>query len=154
MILEPLAGRLDLDRIIDGAELQAGLLLEGARVDLLVPDELHVTDERTLDDDEGDLHASFEVFGAHLHVVEEAEGEDRAEIVTEPRGGELRADRALDPAEDHRLLHPAVAFDGDVFDQDRRRLGLRRRDRRHERHERKKNGETRSPRPGQRNGLV
>src|SRR5438309_8574636 len=60
LLLETLGGLLDLDRVVDAPELQLGLLQERVRVDLLVADELHVTDEGALDDDERDLDAALE----------------------------------------------------------------------------------------------
>ena len=154
-LLEPLRGLLDLDRVVDAPELQLGLLLERVRVDPLVADELHVTDEGALDDDERDLDATLEVLDAHLDVVEEPEPVDRPQVLAQAVRIEGGADRRLHAAEDDGVLHAAVALDGDVLDDDRRRRrrlgpGPRRRDGR----EHKKNGEKNSPRPDQRTGLA
>src|SRR5438309_5077270 len=155
LLLETLHGLLDLDRVVDAPELQLGLLQEPVRVDLLVADELHVTDEGALDDDERDLDATLEVLDPHLDVVEEPEPVDRPQVLAQAVRIEGGADRRLHAAEDDGVLHAAVALDGDVLDDDRRRRrrlgpGPRRRDGR----EHKKNGEKNSPRPGQRSGLV
>src|SRR5262249_31352836 len=61
VLFELLGGAIDVDGIVDAAELQVDLLLQRVRVDLLVADEDDVPDERALDHDEDQLHAAFEV---------------------------------------------------------------------------------------------
>src|SRR5207245_3350429 len=107
LLLEPLRGLLDLDRVVDAPELQLGLLQERARVELLVADELHVTDEGALDDDERDLDAALEVLDAHLDVVEEPDRVDRPQVLAEAVRVEGGADRLLHSTEDVSLMHAA-----------------------------------------------
>src|SRR5262249_39464104 len=82
-VAQLLDGALHLDGVVDTAELQLDLVLEGIAVFLLVADEVDVADERALGDDEDDLHAALEVLDSHLHVVEEPEAEDRADVLGE-----------------------------------------------------------------------
>ena len=79
-------GAVDLDRVVDAAELEVDLLGEGGGVELLVAREVDVADEGPLDHDEGDLHAALEVLDLELDVVEEAEGEDGADVLGEAGG--------------------------------------------------------------------
>jgi hypothetical protein len=105
------------------------LLLQVGGAELGVADELDVPHERPLGHDEGDLHATLEVLDLHLDVVEEAEGEDSAEVLGRLRRVEGGAHRGADAAQDDRLLHPAVTLHRELPNDDgtrgrRRRSGL------------------------------
>ena len=64
------------------------------------------------------LDAALEVFDLDLHVVEEAQAEDRADVLRGAVGHEGAADLGPHAGQDHRLLHPAVALDRDFLDED------------------------------------
>ena len=123
-LLELLGGAVDLDGIVDTAQLQVDLLGQCGGVELLVAAEDDVAHERPLDHDEGDLHAALEVLDLELHVVEEAERKDGANVLSEAGGLKRRAGLGADAAQDDRFLHPPIPLHHDVFD-DRR--GSRRR---------------------------
>src|SRR5215813_596889 len=110
VVLHPLARALDLHRVVDAAEFEVDLILQLVGGDRFVPDEVNVPHERALHDDEPHLHAALEVLNLELHVVEEAKREDRPHVLGELGRTEERADGRLDAAEDHRLLHAAIAL--------------------------------------------
>src|SRR6266478_8483670 len=118
VLLELVGALVNLHRVVDASQLELDLLLQGGRVLLLVPGEDDVADERPLHHHVGQLDAPLEVLDLHLHVVEEAETEDGPDILGGAVGDEGTADLGADPAEDHRLLHPAVALDRDLLDED------------------------------------
>ena len=150
-LLELLGGAVDLDGIVDTAQLQVDLLGECGGVELLVAAEDDVAHERPLDDDEGDLHAALEVLDLELYVVEEAERKDGANVLSKAGGLKRRAGLGADAAQDYRFLDPPIPLHREVFDDrrgSRRRRGrwrLRRRHPRRQWQEGKKNGEKRSP---------
>ena len=152
-LLELLGGAVHLDGIVDTAQLQVDLLGQCGGVELLVAAEDDVAHERPLDHDEGDLHAALEVLDLELHVVEEAERKDGANVLSEAGGLKRRAGLGTDAAQDDRFLHPPIPLHHDVFDDrrgSRRRRGwwhwrLRRRHARRQWQKGKKNGEKRSP---------
>ena len=147
MVLHLLARTLDLHRVVDASELEVDLVLQVAGGDFLVADEVDVADEGPLHHHVADLDPALEVFDPHLDVVEEAEREDGADVFRELRGAEEGADGRLHAAEDHRLLHAAIALDDDLLDEDRRLL-LGRRDSRETGHDCERNdgdGNTQAP---------
>src|SRR5437667_4043141 len=123
VVLHPLARALDVHGVVDAAELEVDLVLQVVGGDVLVADEVDVAHERPLHDDEADLHAPLEVLDFHLDVVEEAEREHGADVLGELGGTEGRADGRFHAAEDDRLLHAAIALDGELFDEDGGLLG-------------------------------
>src|SRR2546422_3599269 len=89
------------------------------------------------------------VLDPRLHVVEEAQAEDRPDILGEEARVEGGADGALDPAQHDGLLNSLRALDRDLLDDDRGllgplRCGQRRLEERRDKGE--NNGETDSPR--------
>src|SRR5690349_1594726 len=107
-----------LHRVVDAAELEVDLVLQGRRVLLLVAREYDVADEGPLDHHVGELDAALEVLDLDLHVVEEPEAEDRPDVLRGAVGHEGAADLGPHAGQDHRLLHPAVALDRDFLDED------------------------------------
>src|SRR5262249_21001353 len=149
VVAELVDGALHVDRVVDTPELDVDLLLQGFAVSLLVSDEVDVPYERALGYDEDHLHSALEVLNPHLDVVEKTEAEDGLDVLREARGIEGRADGALDAAEDDGFLHPPVALDADVADEDRlarRRLRAGSCDDQKARSEHNGNGETHSSR--------
>src|SRR5947208_988833 len=124
---ELLDGALDVYRVVDAAQLDIDLVLELRGLHGLVPGEVDVPDERPFVDDERHLHPALEVLDPHLHVVEEAQAEDRPDVLGEEGRVEGRADGGLDPAEHDGLLDPPRALDRDLLDDDRALLGPLRR---------------------------
>src|SRR5262249_35851752 len=59
VLLQLLGGAADVHRIVDGPELDVGLLRERVRLDLLVPRKDHVPDERPLGDHEDQLYPTL-----------------------------------------------------------------------------------------------
>src|SRR5881397_3739186 len=116
---ELLDGALDVHRVVHAAQLDVDLVLELGRLQGLVADEVDVSHEGPLADDEGHLHSAFEVLDPRLHVVEEAQAEDRPDILGEEARVEGGADGALDPAQHDGLLNPLRALDCDLLDDDR-----------------------------------
>ena len=125
VIAELLDRALHVDRVVDAAQLDVDLVLQGVPVALLVAGEIQVADEGALEHHERHPHPALEVVDPHLDVVEEAEAEDGADVVAENIGVEGHADGLLDAAQDHGVLDPSVALDVDVLDDDRRRRLLR-----------------------------
>src|SRR5438034_316707 len=119
---ELLDGALDVYRVVDAAQLEIDLVLELRGLHGLVPGEVDVPDERPFVDDERHLHPALEVLDPHLHVVEEAQAEDRPDVLGEEGRVEGRADGGLDPAEHDGLLDPPRALDRDLLDDDRAQL--------------------------------
>ena len=128
LLADGLLGLLDLDRVVEHADPDGGLLPELVVAELRVPLEADLAEERSLDDDEDHAHPALELLGANLHVVEEPQAEDGADVVAERGRGERIADLGLHAVQDGRPLDPAVPLDHDVPDgRDRReRLGRRR----------------------------
>ena len=124
VVLELLRRAVDVDGVVDAAELEVDLLLERRGVKLLVAGEDDVADEGSLDDREDQPHPALEVLHLELHVVEEAQGEDVPDVVGETGGDEGVTDLGGHAAEDDRLLHAPVPLDGDVLDDDRPWLAL------------------------------
>jgi hypothetical protein len=85
---------------------------------VLVPYEIQVADEGPLGHHEGELHPAFEILHLGLHVVEEAQREDGANIVSETGGNEGAADLGGDPPEDDRFLNTAIALHSQLLDHD------------------------------------
>src|SRR2546426_474182 len=108
---ELLDGALDVYRVVDAAQLEIDLVLELRGLHGLVPGEVDVPDERPFVDDERHLHPALEVLDPHLHVVEEAQAEDRPDVLGEEGRVEGRADGDLDPAEHDGPLDPPRALD-------------------------------------------
>src|SRR5713101_3952082 len=155
--LELLGRPRHLHGVVDAPQLQVDLLLEGGRVETLVPREGEIPDEGTLGDHEGQLHAPLEVLDLELDVVEETEREDRPDVVGRARGQEGRAHLGLYPSQDDRFLDAPVALHGEILDENPRLparrggLGGGRRSRAHtdsHQSEDKKNGEKKSPPSG------
>ncbi len=117
--LQLLGGPCHLDGVVHGAELEADLLLEGCGIEALVTAEGDVADEGTFGNHEYQLDTAFEVFDLGLHIIEEAEREDRPNIVRESRRDERAADLGGDAAQDDRFLDAAVTLDCEVLDDDR-----------------------------------
>src|SRR2546425_836780 len=146
VVLHPLARALDVHGVVDAAELEVDLVLQVVGGDVLVADEVDVAHERPLHDDEADLHAPLEVLDFHLDVVEEAEREHGADVLGELGGTEGRADGRFHAAEDDRLLHAAIALDGELFDEDGGLLGgHHRREIEHSREHDDDDGKTQAP---------
>src|SRR6266571_4095826 len=78
-----LDGALDVHRAVDTAQLEVDLFEEVRRGHLRVAGELDVAQEGPLDDHERHLHAALEVLDLELYVVEEAEAEDRADVLAQ-----------------------------------------------------------------------
>ena len=147
-VLELLDDTLDVHGIVDAAQLEVDLVLELAGLHGLVADEVDVSDKGPLPDDERHLHPAFEILDPRLHIVEEAQVEDRPDVLGEEARVEGGADGALDPPEHDGLLNPLRTLDRDLLDDDRGRLGSLRRGRRdlEERgHEGDNDSETGSP---------
>src|SRR5438874_1577370 len=109
---------LDVHRVVDPPQLEIDLFLEVLRLQLLVAREAHVTHERPLLYDEGDLDAALEVLDPHLHVIEESKAEDRADVLRQEVRVEGGADGALHAAEDDGVLDAPGAFDRELLDDD------------------------------------
>src|SRR5262249_25857364 len=124
VLLQLLRGATDVDRVVNGPELDVGLLRERVRLDLLVSREDHVTDERTLGDHENQLYPALEVLHLQLHVVEEAQRENVPDVLGQSGGNKRRADLGGDTPENDRFLDAAVSLYGDVPDDDRPRRSL------------------------------
>ena len=152
VLAELLASPLDVDGVIDAAELEVDLLQQGVGADLLVAGEVDVADERALGDHEHDPHPALEVLDPHAHVVEESEPEDPAKILAEEGGVEGAAELRLHPTQDHRLLDATVTLDREFFDEDGRGLLRARLQGQGEQDEGAENGEGCSP-PGRHRAL-
>src|SRR6266568_432210 len=118
VVLQHFLRFLHRHRVVDAAELEVDLVLEVGGGELLVPGEVDVPDERALDHYERDLQAALEILHLQLDVVEEPETEDGAHVLRELRRIKEAAGLRLDAAQDDRLLDTAIAFDGDVLDDD------------------------------------
>src|SRR5712692_8071700 len=148
ILLELLGRARDGDRVVDAAQLEVDLLLQGRGVELLVPGEEDVADERPLHHDEGQLDAALEVLDLQLHVVEEAQREDRPDVLGLAGGREGLSDLRADSAQNDGLLDPTIALNGEFLDEDlplRRRRGLGETRAGTHQEEGKKNGEKSSP---------
>jgi hypothetical protein len=122
-LLQLLGRPRHLDGVVHTAELHVDLLLQGGGVEALVPREVQIADEGSLTHHEGQLHSAFEVLHLGLDVVEEAQGEDRADVVREARGYEGTSHFGRHAAEDDRLLHAAVALHPQLLHEDLRSRG-------------------------------
>ena len=142
---------LDVHRVVDPPQLEIDLFLEVLRLQLLVARETHVAHERPLRHDEGHLDAALEVLDPHVHVIEEPEAEDRADVLREEVRVEGGTDGALHAAEDDGVLDAPGAFDRELLDDDgrlspRRSLGSRELGEGEDDHHGDDNGETDSTR--------
>ena len=125
-LLELLGGAVDLDGIVDGAQLEVDLLGQGGRVELLVAAEEDVAHEGPLDHHEGELDAALEVLD--LEPARRRRSRARRWPGCPRRGGMATNGApilARDTAQDDRFLDPAVTLDRDLLDDDRRGLGGR-----------------------------
>ena len=121
-LADRLLGLLDLDRVVEHANPDGGLFPQLLRLELRVPLEAHLAEQGPLDHDEDDAHPTLELLGANLHVIEEPETEDGADVVAERGGREGVADLRLHSIQDGRALDSPVPLDHDVAD---RRDGAR-----------------------------
>ena len=114
LLADGLLGLLDLDRVVEHADPDGGLLPELVVGQLRVALEADLAQERALHDREDHAHPALELLGAHLHVVEEPEPEDGPDVVPKRGRRQRIADLRLHPVQDGRRLDPAVPLDDDV----------------------------------------
>ena len=114
LLADGLLGLLDLDRVVEHANPDGGLFPELVVGQLRVALEADLAQERALHDREDHAHPAFELLGAHLHVVEEPEPEDRPDVVPKRGRRQRVADLRPHPVQDGRRLDPAVPLDDDV----------------------------------------
>ena len=77
---------LHLDRVVEDAHADGGPLAQLFGLEIVVPLEPDLPDQGPLGHDEDEPDAALELLGAHLDVVEEAQGEDGPDVLADRAG--------------------------------------------------------------------
>ena len=123
VVLQLLLGSLHLHRVVDAAQLEVDLVLQRRWSSCLLPTNSTSRTKGRSTTTNVTLTPPSKSSTASWTSSKKPRREDGPEILGEREGLKALPSRALDPAEDHRLLDPAVALDGELLDDDRAGLG-------------------------------